>query len=300
MNVLEKFRQVTNYDLYTYFTDVSEFMSVNMPVLTAYYKGESKLNKQVFTELNRLYVEAIKIEQITSLLRNSLSNTTEFWDLVDNLSITKTKLETCLNLGKWMRSSYVYGYENQSKFIQILRQGQTMEALSTELGSVTPNDDWVNIAVSNSLMELDYDYEGGNELSLNNKDNRQLNVTTVVDIMVGDNILGKDLPQKIEITEDDITSLTTKQTMGQSADICLQVTKGSVPEFQTLGIPKQYVGSNLTALRMSSLIREVKNNFDTDDAFKSIELVNSGVDQDVAFYEFRIESRLHDEINKTL
>lgn len=300
MNVLEKFRQVTNYDVYKYFTDISDFMSVNMPVLTAYYKGESKLNKQVFTELSRLYVEAIKIEQITSLLRSSLSNTTEFWDLIDNLSVTKTKLETCLNLGKWMRSSYVYGYENQSKFIQILKQGQTMEALSTELGSATPNDDWVNLAVSNSLMELDYDIDGGNELSLNKKDNRQFNVTTVVDVMVGDNILGKDLPQKIEITEDDITSLTVKETMEQSADICLQVTKGSVSEFQTLGISKQYVGTNLTALRMSSLLREVKSNFDTDDSFKSIELVNSGVDQDVAFNEFRIISRLNNEINKTL
>lgn len=247
-----------------------------------------------------LVIESEKIENLISLSSNSLSQTTEFWDLVDNLSIIKTKLETIGNLSKWMRSSYVYGYEFQSKYKYILKQNQTLEQLSSELGSDNSNEDWVKTAIDNGLTELDYDSSGGVVLDVSNTDNRLLNVTSVVDVMVGDNILGKDLPIKIEITEDDIASLGTEDTMMQSADICLSATKGSVPEKPSLGIPKQLIGSPVNALRMSSLIREVNNNFRTDDSFKSIEMTDSKIDQDAAFYDFKIVSRLNNEINKTL
>lgn len=205
-----------------------------------------------------------------------------------------------LNLAKWMRSSYVYGYENQSKFKYILKQRQTLENVSMEFGSADPNEDWVEMAVDNSVRELDYTKQGGNVLDLKKTDNHALNVTTVVDIMIGDNILGKDMTQKIEITADDITSLGTVMTMEQSAEICLTVTRGSVPEFPTIGISKHFVGSTVNALRLSSLLREVTNNFKTDDSFKSVQMVDNGIDQDVAYYDFKIVSRLNNETNKTL
>ena len=60
------------------------------------------------------------------------------------------------------------------------------------------------------------------------------------------------------------------------------------------------MGSVLNSVRMSSLGREVSNNFRTDDSFKSIEMTDVRIDQDMAFYDFKIVSRLNNEINKTL
>lgn len=300
MNILDKFTNITNYDLHQYFVDYSNFLAYDLQSLVAYYKGNSSLGKTAFMELDRLLGETNKIELIISSLNSSLSMTTEFWDLIDNLSLIKTKLETTYNLAKWMRSSYVFGYENQSRYKYILKQRQTLENLSLELGSFDPNQDWVELAVSNSLTETAYTKQGGNVLDVRKTDNRLLNATTVVDVMIDDNILGKDLPQKIVITDEDILALGTTDTMEQSADICLQVTKGSVPEFSSLGILKELVGSNLNSLRMSSLQREVMNNFRTDDSFKSVEMTDNGVEQDIAWYDFKIVSRLNNEINKTL
>lgn len=300
MNILDKFYKVTNYNLYQYFTDYRTFVDESVQSIISYYKGKTTLTKTAFQQLGNLLIESNKIESIIASLNTSLSSTTEFWDLIDNLSTIKTRLESTLNLAKWMRSSYVYGYENQAKKVYILKQNQTLENLAIELGSNNPNLDWVDIAVSNSLMELDYDRQGGNELIVKNADNNKLNTTSVVDIMVGDNILGKDLTEKIAITEDDIVSLGTVDTMEQSAGICLTVTKGSVPEFPNLGISKNLVGSAKNTLRASSLMRQVNNNFRTDDSFKSIEMINSRVDGDVAFYDFKIMSRLNNEVNKTL
>jgi len=88
--------------------------------------------------------------------------------------------------------------------------------------------------------------------------------------------------------------------MEQSADICLRTTKGSVPEFPTLGVSKGLIGSSINALRLSSLNREVINNFKTDDSFKSIQMTSNRTEGDVAFYDFKIVSRLNNELNKTL
>jgi len=300
MTIIEKFTKVTNYDLQKFFADYNAFLSNDISSLVSYFKGGSSLNKTAFSELVRLTSESNKIEHIISIFNTGLSATTEFWDLIDNLSEVKTRLETTINLAKWMRSSYVYGYDGQSKFKYILKQNQTFENLSKELGNADPNQDWVDLTIANGVMELDYTRAGGNVLDLSKTDNTLYNITTVVDVMVGDNILGKDMQRKVEILNDDFVSLTTQDTMEQSAEICLGVTQGSVPEYQSLGYPKDLVGSNINALRFSSLMRDVQNNFKTDDSFASVEMVDNGIDQDVAFYSFQITSRLNNQINKTI
>jgi hypothetical protein len=298
--IFDKFVRVTNYDLGQYFTDYTYFLDNYFQSIVSYYKGKSSPNKDAFSELNRLITESNKIEQIISLMSSSLSATTDFWDLIDTLAVMKTKLESTVNLAKWLRSSYIYGYENQSKRKYILKQNQTFENLSLELGSDNSNEDWLDISISNGVTELDYSKAGGNVLDVKNIDNRTMNVTSVVDVMVGDNILGKDLPNKIEIDEDGIVALDTVDTMEQSAEICLSVVKGSVPEFPNLGISKNLIGSIINSLRFSSLSREVNNNFRTDDSFSSIKLMSNSIKDDMAFYEFKIVSRLNNELNKTL
>ena len=300
MTIIEKFTKVTNYDLQKFFVDYNAFLNNDIQSLVSYFKGGSSLNRTAFSELIRLTTESTKIEHLISLFNNGLSSTTEFWDLVDNLSEVKTRLETTINLAKWMRSSYVYGYDSQSKFKYILKQNQTFENLAKELGSSDPNQDWLDLAIANGIMELDYTRAGGNVLDLSKTDNTLYNITTVVDVMVGDNILGKDLQRKVEILDDDFVALSTQDTMEQSAEICLGVTQGSVPEYQTIGYPKDLVGSNINAIRFSSLMRDVQNNFKTDDSFASVEMIDNSVDQDAAFYTFQITSRLNNQINKTL
>lgn len=300
MNILDKFWRVTSYDLQKYFADFEIFIIKKLPQIVNYYQGNSSVDKTVFTELNRLYNESLKIEKLISVMNSSLSNDTEFWDLIDNISNIKVKLETSLNLCKWLRSSYVYGYENRVRFEYILKQRQTLENLSLELGSDDPNFDWVELAVSNSMMESDYDKEGGNIMNINRKDSKNMNITTVVDVMVGNNILGKDITKFLQFIDDDVLTLDTSDTMEQSADICLNVMRGSVPEFPTLGISKHFVGTNLNSIMFASLNREVVNNFKTDDSFKKVQMIDNRIEEDRAYYDFRIESRLHQEINRSI
>lgn len=265
--------------------------------IVSYYNGKTVSVNTAFTQLKSLVKEAIKIDEIITLNKQSLSKTTEYWDLLSDLSTMRTKLELVVNLNKWMRSSYIFGYENQSKMEQILKQRQTFENLSIELGSSDPNTDWVELALTNQVFELDYDKEGGNVLNVNRKNNEALNIQTTVDVMIGLNVLGKDISKDIEFIDDDMLTLGVEDTFYQSAEICLNVTRGSVPEFPFLGIPKSFIGTNVATLRSASLQREVLNNFRTDDSVKRVELLDSGTVEDVAFYDFKITSKLDTETN---
>ena len=297
---IERFTDITGYDLISFFGNFYDFVDNQYMDIVQYYQGKSSVGKNSFKLLHDLIKESGRIEEVISLNKATLSGSIEFWQLTEYLSTINGKLHTILQMAKWLRSSYVYGYENQSKTKEILGQNQTLENLSYSLGSGDANEDWIDIALQNALKEIDYTKEGGNQLSVQRTDNRGNNVTTVVDIMLGENILGKDLHRKLTFEDDDLLSLGTAETMEQSAEICLTTVKGSVPEFLYLGIPKVFVGTNKNTMRVSSLIREVVNNFRTDDSFKNVELIDAGIEQDISFYSFKIVSRLNTELNKTL
>jgi len=297
MNIFTHFKKVTGYDLVRYYDEFDNFMSRDFDELVSYYRGNSEVRKGVFSRLSELIQQSNTVSELVSSNKHQLSFNTEFWDLAINLEDISNKLLMCKNLAKWMRSSYVFGYENKSKKLRILKQRQTIENLSQEIGSSDPNEDWVELAYNNSLYESMYDFEGGNELTVNTPDLVNNELTTTIDIMVGDNILGKDIDTLVQFIDDDLLVHNPKDTMLQSASICLLVTKGGVPELPFLGISKSLVGANIATYRAQSLLREVVNNFRTDDAFKKVELLESKVVGDVSFYEFKIVSRLNTEFN---
>lgn len=299
MTVLDKFKKVTNYDLSKYLDDTSEFFVNSVPDIVSYYNGNF-IKKTVFTDLVRLYKESKKVDTLINVSNSSLSSNTGWWDLVETLSEIRTKLETVQNLAKWLRSSYVFGWEKNTKVEIVLGQYSTLEDVSTNLGNPNPNEDWAEIAVANNLLEGDYTKAGGNVLSISKQDNKVFNTESVVDVMVGDNILGKDLPKKLTINDLDIGYLSTAATMQQSAEILLNIVKGSVLEFPYLGV-SQKAGTSLFDFKLSSVGREVQATFKTDDSFKSVQMGKSGKESEDAYsYEFFIVSRLNNEIALTL
>lgn len=298
MNALDKFFKITGYNILDFNVKYRSFMNNDFGKIVSYYKGNSSVDKSCFHNLLSLIVEVKKIDSLFSINSSSLSDNLQFWELQDSISSYRTSLEKVLNIGKWMRSSYTLGFENDSKISYILKQGESLERLISSLGSNSPNEDWVEIALDNSLDEGSYDLSGGNKIKVKNIDsNRQYNIQTTVDFMVGENILGKDIDVFLQFEDDDVLSLSPKDTLIQSAYICLTTVKGSVPKFINLGLSKNFIGSNVFTYKSGALLREILSNFRTDDAFKTVELVDFEFKEDVVRYDFRILSKLNDEVN---
>lgn len=301
MEVLDKFYKVTNCDISLFLTDVYDFIQNSLSSITQYYAGYS-VDKSVFVNLSNLLVESKKIEDIISINKDSLSDDTSFWDLLDDFENAKTKLETINTYGKWSRSSYVYGYDNKSKASYTLKQHQNIESVSNLIGDSDEQNDWVDIALDNQLKEIDYDVTGGNDLSVTGQSNNGSVFVNngVVDYMIGENILGKDLNKKITFSSDDVEYLGVNDTLIQSAGICLNVSRKSVPEFPNIGYNKTIVGGNLSMILQSPIQRDIVNNFNTDLSFKEVQMTDMSTDQDTASYEFKIVSRLNNELTLTL
>jgi hypothetical protein len=300
MSVTDRFKDLTNYEIIVFFNDFNNFVNNNYSYIVSYYSGSYTPTKQAFTELERLIKEAAKIEEIFALNKDILSEDTSFWDLLDDFTTIKEKLLSIKNTAKWLRSSYVYGYDKNSKVNVILSQNQTIESLASDLGYKDENNDWINLSVDNYIKEIDYNSEGGNSLTVSKYNNNKMNTEGVVDIMINDNILGKDLNKKPTIINDDWNYLTPSETIIQAAQYYLTIMKRSIPEFPTIGISKDLLGSNIMLLRASSMWRQLTELFKTDKSFAKIEITDTKIEQDMAFYEVKIVSVLNNELNEQI
>jgi hypothetical protein len=299
MNTIEHFEKVTGYSIRKFFIDYGSFVENDYNSIVDYFSGRGVVDKSSLRLLDQLIAESQKIEGIFISHQDSLSSTVSGWELYEDFSNVTIKLQTIYNTPRWVRSSYFGSYDKDTNIELILKQSQSIEGLTEELGYPVPDDDWVEIAIKNNLHELDYSKEGGNLLSVSFNVNSRFNSNSVVDIMVGDNILGKDLFRELVIEDGDILSLNPGETVKQSAEILINITKGSVPEFPKQGV-ENVAGMNINMVRYPSIFRELVNLFRQDDTFKEVEVIGVDKVDDNIQMSLRIKSKLNDVLEQNI
>lgn len=288
------FKLLTKYDIAKYFDECNDFFKTDYQNIANFYNArvDSVETKSVL-ELKRLIKES---DFVNEQFKNNSSKfkTVEFWDLIEFCENLKSKLELCSNLSKFLRSSrtefnFGKGYSHEYQ----LSNQQTFEDVSQEiLKDNTPDDDWVNIALKNNIREIDWSISGGKNLTLYREKFIQNFVTSVIDNMSGEKIYGLDIKKKIEFFENDFVVLSYKETVFQSVEIMSKVKRGDIPEFSSLGVPSSlYIGSNLASLSYSSVIRDMKKVFSTDDLFINFKINEIKQDQDNFLIDFSIETK---------
>lgn len=291
--MIERVVNILRYPpLIDYFDRFSIFVNENYTNIVDFYSGKLvRLSKNTFDELNNLIEENNKISELIEINKNRLSSDVGFWEFLEAFEDLKIKLETIRNTPKWIRSSVDVEFSNFQVVDGFLKSNQNLEQFAIDLGSENPDSDWANVAVYNNLFEDDYTHEG--EKSLKVRVQYLIGTTPVnsVDIMVGDNVLGKDLFREIIFEEEDLKALLPKDTLNQSAEIILSVSKGSIAEYHRLGVDKLQASGNMNSLQFPSLFRQLVEMFKQDDSFKEVELIDVDVDQDAYLMKMIIRSR---------
>ncbi len=162
-------------------------------IVNYYSGGSGLLNKEVMKELNSLIKEYDLIVSLIEGNKNRLSISMVYWEIVETLDDIGVKLQTIKRTPKWMRSSFDIDYTSSQVVDGFLQSSQTVENLSLQLGSNDQDQDWSTIAVGNNLYEEGYTYEGDKPLKIRVQFFAGTAPSNSVDVMVGDNILGKDL-----------------------------------------------------------------------------------------------------------
>lgn len=282
----EKFKNVTGYNIHTFFQDFVTFVTIQYPYIIDYYNG-GNIVQEAFYQLDRLTKELGKIEPLFALHSNTL-NDTDAWELLDTFTEIQTKIWTIRASAKWQRSVFNFVRSNSIKVDRVLKTDENFEDISTELGALNPQDDWLNITTPQYITEEDYTPEKGSRIFSVNLQNIGLNyIDNVVDVLSGKSILGIDLSKDLSFEEDDLKVVVYEDAIYQALELIQGSLKGSYPEFEEYGIANEFIGTTVNAIQYASIFKNLMNMFQRDSRWKSVELLDLKRDQDAIFLQIK-------------
>lgn len=285
MDMYEKFLLVTGYNIKDFFQSYVDFCSEYYPYIVDYYQG-GEINADSFYELDKLIAQINIIEPLFQLHENKLDDIS-MWELLESFSEIVTKLTTIKNSDRWLRSASV-GRTNTLQLEKQLRTGETFETVSEQLELENPEDDWVDIVVPQYIIEEDYiTGQGSNTFSVNLKNVGINYVDNVVDTLVDENILGKDLSTEFVFENEDLKIIKFQKSMEQALQIILEAVKGCIPEFTDYGLPSDFIGQTTNAIQYPIIFKSLMNMFQRDNRWASAELIDLKKVEDSIFMKVR-------------
>lgn len=306
LDVLAEFKSITSVDAQTYFTNAQTFLSTSYNRIVAYYSGkQSQANQSDFANFTQLQKDTESILALFRLSSKQLSNL-KFWLLLDHVEDIDSRLSSLAKINKWSKSSLTnFGYDPAQQALYTLKSRQTLERVSQDvLGTATPDDDWVDIALTNQLREEDYTTAGGVTVQLSFPTiNNGITINSVVAVMVGNAIYGVDFDQKIQFDEDaeDLLILSPEDTVTQSLNILANLKKNSNPDFPDLGLQSSVIiGASRASLNFPVIIRQMTEAFASDDSFKNFTLLSIQIVDDSLQISFQVQTRLNETKTGTI
>lgn len=290
---LDTFKKVTGYDIESFFNDFLDFISSDFQNIVNYYNGKD-IDQNSFNKLDNLYNETKNIEPLLDQFGIQFS-TVDYWNINNTFSEVQTKLESCINMGKWSRSSRLNRFSSKLSTRHIQKQNETIEQISKDSGNID-KDSWVNIAIDNQLIEEDYTNTGGKLLNVRLNDSPNISsIQNIIDYLIGDNIYGKDLVKKIEILSDgDLNTISGKDNIRQIFETIMSTIKGSIPEFENYGIPSDIFGTNENIIQYPIIFRSLVGMIQTDKRFTSLDLLDINKKEDNINIEIQARTLMGD------
>lgn len=299
--ILDTFKSITRFDLQSYFTEFSSFITEDYQKIVDYTQNGADLPASVVTRLESLKSDMLQVNDLFNIYIDRLSaETSEMWEVLDTFESTKVTLLTVANSERWMRTTKSVLQSDAVKNDSILRQGQSFENLSGEIGNSTPDNSWSDLAINNDVKEEDYSFEGGNKLKISFTNSLNFNINSVIDSLNGEKIYGLDLDRTLTFASNDLSTLSYKETILQQTEILVGLIKGSVPEFPLDGIGKDLVGVNKNAIQYPILLRQQAAVFEKDDRYKSVLINNLSTVEDSLVIDMQITTRLNEVLDQQL
>ncbi|MBJ7437018.1 MAG: hypothetical protein JHC54_15340, partial [Acinetobacter sp.] len=182
----------------------------------------------------------------------------------------------------------------------ITKQHETISDITNTLTNSQQQLSWTDIAIRNTLNEEDYNLNGGKLLTLPaTNDGTTIVVDSVVDVMTGLNIFGKDLTQKLSYVNDDLATVVGRDCLFQSTVILSELRKQDDPHNPTIGIDASLiVGSNQASLNFPIISRQITQVFATDDTFSSASATEILLENGNLFITVVAKSRFEDDFSR--
>lgn len=295
--VLDDFYKITRCDVRGFLVDYTIFNQTDYNNIFSFYTGKTKtIDPQAFVNFkdlkSRLKEVLIKFQQFNRQLENI-----KYVELLEVVEECNDVLRTLNNIARWARVSVDdFGYNPTFKIKYVLSQYDTLEKIASfVVQSTNPQDDWWSVAIENNLSEDDYSSYGGKVLDVtkNSRDVENFNITSVLDIIEGKSIQGRDIDRNIHFGSNDLAYLDEDDTITQAVNILATLRKRDNLDFLSHGLQTSLiVGQSRNLFNFPVIERQMKETFKNDDTLKNFTLTGYRFDQDNVFIEFTVQTRL--------
>lgn len=307
ISILDDFKKICKYNLSNYLNGILNFMQTDYIAIQSYYTGKANtVSTSSFKNLDNWLQQTATVLSLFDQFRRQMNNL-KWWDLLEKIEDIDNRLNTLENINRWARASTSnVGYNPTIQIEHVLRQNETLERVAQDiLGSNNPQDDWYNIAVNNDLIEEGYTEEGGVKLNLaiDNSFSTGFVINSVVDMISGETVYGKDVYRKLEFdeTESDLVVLSYQDTIDQAIYILAKLKKNDNPDFPTSGLQRSVViGATRASMNYPLINRQMSATFATDDSLKNFTINSTSIDQDNLTVNFTVYSRLGETMALTV
>lgn len=297
MVLIDYLKRTTGIDIRKFFEEALNFLENNHSVLFDYYTNyntsyparEFGIYKNIIKELD------IILEKLN--FYKGVLIKAESWDIIEKVDSLKLKLEEIPSYPRIYKVPFVKTEVDKKYESYILKSHESIEDIAANY-----NQNLSDLYLINNLREEDYDLKGGKNILLKinkNKANNLIgNVESVCDILIGKNLLGKDLPRYFEIEDNDLKVLSPEQTFLTSVEVLFSLKKGQIPEYPNLGIDKNVIADlKQDGFMFPILLRQLNISLSCDDTIVNFKIDDIDKEEDNYIIKASVQNTLADKLS---
>jgi len=191
-------------------------------------------------------------------------------------------------------------FSSNIKVDHVQKQNETIERMILEAGFSDP-EAWVSVAIDNQMTEEGYTNKGGALFTIKLPNSSNFTLENIVDYLTAENVFGKDIYKKIEITSDgDVTTLQGRESLQQTFQTIMSTIRGSIPEFPEDGVPSEVLGANENIIQYPILMRSLLSMIQKDKRFTSFDILDIRKEEDSIFLELKTSTITGDSLTNNL
>ena len=298
--MFDNFLNITGYSIEDFLNSYLFFIDNYYQNIYAFYSGDIKnADIESFSAFKIISDDCDIIKSCFQQYTDQLQNG-QYWELLEQIENIDETIQTIWNLSKWLRTNISQNfYKNGIEIDYILKQGETIEFISSKINPNSPDQEVINLSIENVLVEeAEHD---GSIVKIIFPNQEIYGIQSVVANLTKDQIYGLDLDQNLNIVGEDLSGLSAKNTVTQIINILLNLKQNNNPDFPNEGLKTDIiVGSNINSAAYPIIFRQLSQLFFEEDSIKSFSLKDIQQEQDNLSLAFNIETKLGENIMQPL
>lgn len=292
--VLQKIQSGSTFDFEDYIERFNNFYKNYFNELVLFWKTLSKeIEPKVLIEFDELFNEFDIMQDAFEKRVKGNVNDLDFFEFAEYLADIKLSLDLIKNLPKYLKTSSNFVDKFEEPVIEyLIRQGDTLESISKKFYGSSEFFGFIMDYNDIRYTEVNDSSWIGRKIKIPAKRIIQRDIDGILDGLIGNNVLGKDIKSIFSFVDDDIQTVEYEDCVIQTVeDILTKMEKGSIPEFPQVGnVTKNIIGKGFGGLSLSFIVNDYEALFKLEPTIEYFSVTNIELLDDALLIDFSFKT----------